>query len=290
MRLVLLTGMSGAGKSIAGKHLEDMGFNLVDNLPIPLLKNFCNLTYFSEDEKVAVGIDIRSKDLLPELSEILSELKNEGKNIEVLYLDASDDVLLKRYKETRRNHPLSGTERILPGIEEERKRMEFLRERADYVIDTTHLLTKELREELKKIFTDNENYINMNVMIMSFGYKYGLPEDADLVFDVRFLPNPFYIQELRPLTGNDKEIRDFVTKDGDAAVFTEKTFDLVSFLIPRYIKEGKNNLVVAFGCTGGKHRSVTIANEMYEKLLSSIDGIGLKVMHRDIEKDKKIGK
>jgi UPF0042 nucleotide-binding protein len=291
MNLLLLTGMSGSGKFTAFKFLEDMGYNCVDNLPVPLLKNFVELVSRNDkDSKVVVGIDIRSGKNLDQLQDTLDELSNDGKKIDILFLDAEDSVLVKRYKETRRNHPLSKSERIQASIKEEREKIAFLKEKADYVIDTTHLLTRELKEELTKIFMAHESYKSMNVLVLSFGFKYGIPEDADLVFDVRFLPNPYYDLKLRPLTGNDLPIKEFVMKYDEAHEFLEKISDLLDFLIPHYISEGKNSLVIAIGCTGGKHRSVTLANEIYGKLLKKSDSYGLKIEHRDIDKDRKIGK
>ena len=290
MGLLLLTGMSGAGKSTAFKILEDIGYNCVDNLPIPLLKSFVDLLQDESVDKVAVGIDIRSGERLSLLQNILDELDQDGKKVEILFLDASDDVLLKRYKETRRNHPLSKKERIQAGIVEERHRVAFLRERADHIIDTTNLLTRELKEEITQIYVEKKNYQSMNVMVLSFGFKYGIPEDADLVFDVRFLPNPYYNLKLRPLTGNDRPIQDFVMKYPQSQEFLDKMDDLMEFLIPNYIKEGKNSLVIAIGCTGGKHRSVTLANELYSRLAKHASTYGLKIEHRDIDKDRKIGK
>ena len=193
MKLLILTGMSGAGKSTAFKMLEDIGYNCVDNLPIPLLKSMVDLADQPgvEEQKVVVGIDIRSGENLKFLQEILVELRNDGKKFNILFLDAEDDVLIKRYKETRRNHPLSGTERIQAGITKERGAIQFLKEQADYIIDTSHLLTRELKMELQKIFVSEEDFKNLFVTVMSFGFKYGIPSDADLVFDVRFLPNPY---------------------------------------------------------------------------------------------------
>lgn len=290
MGLLLLTGMSGSGKSTAFKILEDIGYNCVDNLPIPLFKSFVDLEQAEKDQKVAVGIDIRSGAKLDQLAGILDELKQDGKRIEILFLDASDEVLLKRYKETRRNHPLSKEERIQTGIREERERLTFLRERADHIIDTSNLLTRELKEEMTRIFVEKQDYKSMNIMVLSFGFKYGIPEDADLVFDVRFLPNPYYDLNLRPMTGNDRPIQDFVMKYPQSQEFLDKLDDLMQFLIPNYIREGKNSLVIAIGCTGGKHRSVTLANELYERLRNHADHYGLKIEHRYIDKDRKIGK
>ncbi|SEI74362.1 UPF0042 nucleotide-binding protein [Lachnospiraceae bacterium A10] len=290
MRLLLLTGMSGAGKSTAFKILEDLGYNCVDNLPVPLLKNFVELAFQESDERVAVGIDIRSGEHLKDLQDILTELKEDGKKVDILYLDAEDSVLLKRYKETRRLHPLSGTERIQAGIEREREQIEFLKKEADYIIDTTYLLTRELRSEMTRILEKDSNYKNINVVLMSFGYKYGIPQDADLVFDVRFLPNPYYDLELRPLTGNDEPIQNFVMKYQEAHQFIDKLEDLVRFLIPLYVGEGKNQLVICIGCTGGKHRSVTLTNELNRRLEGADGSFGLKMIHRDIDKDRKRGK
>ena len=278
MRLLILTGMSGAGKSTALKMLEDMGYYCVDNLPIQLLKSFVDLSDRQEfkRQRVVVGIDIRSGETLSLLSDILSELEQDGKKVDVLFMDAEEDVLVNRYKETRRTHPLSQSERIYTGIEKERQAMQFLKERADYIIDTSHLLPRDLKGELEKIFVEDKNYESLFVTIMSFGFKYGIPADADLVFDVRFLPNPYYVEELRPKTGNDREIQQFVMRHPQAHVFLNKLEDMIRFLIPNYISEGKNRLVIAIGCTGGKHRSVTLANELYQRL-SQDEGYGLKM-------------
>ena len=216
------------------------------------------------------------------MQETLSELDNDGRKCDILFLDAEDSVLVKRYKETRRSHPLSGNDRIQAGIEEERKQMEFLKEKADYVIDTSHLLTRELKEEMTRIFMENQSYKSMNVMVLSFGFKYGIPADSDLVFDVRFLPNPFYIEGLKMQTGNDQPVRDYVMSFPEAGEFLDKLTDMVEFLIPNYVKEGKYRLVIAIGCTGGKHRSVTLANALYARLKEHGD-YGLTVSHRDIK-------
>lgn len=289
MNLLLLTGMSGSGKSTAFNFLEDMGYNCVDNLPVPLIENFAKLIKTENNKKVAVGIDIRCGKNLPLLKRELDRLEQEGNECDILFLDAEDSVILKRFKETRRSHPLAKNGRIYDGIEEERKAMDFLKKRAKFVIDTSHLLTRELNDELKKIFTGDESeYKSINILLLSFGFKYGIPQDADLIFDVRFLPNPYYDLDLRPLTGNDKPIRDFVLKYDESKEFLDKLEDLLQFLIPNYIKEGKNSLVIGIGCTGGKHRSVTLTNEIYKRLSQNKDNYGLKVLHRDIERDRKI--
>lgn len=288
MKLVIVTGMSGAGKTIALKILEDLGFYCVDNLPISLVDRFAELIMESSGDirNVALGIDIRSGEELPRLSETLDKWSKEHVPYEILFLDASDQILIKRYKETRRKHPLSGAGRIDEGIIKERSRMEFLKEKADYIIDTSQLLTKELRQELEKIFLHDQRYQNLFITVLSFGFKYGIPSDADLVFDVRFLPNPYYVEELRQHTGEEVPVQEYVKRGGTAEVFLEKIYDMLEFLIPNYVAEGKNQLVVAIGCTGGKHRSVTIAREIYNHF-SAKEELGVKLEHRDIEKDSK---
>ena len=286
MRLVIVTGMSGAGKTTALKMLEDMGFYCVDNLPIPLIGKFAELAGSRRGEKsrAALGIDIRSGESLEELGAILKEWDESRFPYEILFLDAGDEVLIKRYKETRRSHPLAGLDRLDRGIEKERRKLAFLKKRADYILDTSMLLTKELRIELEKIFISNEDYRSLYVTVLSFGFKYGIPNDADLVFDVRFLPNPYYIEELRPMSGNDQPVRDYVMNNDTAKQFLTKLTDMVEFLIPNYISEGKTQLVIGIGCTGGKHRSVTLANELYEALKKT-DSYGVRIEHRDIGKD-----
>lgn len=287
MRLVIVTGLSGAGKTIALKMLEDMGFYCVDNLPIPLVEKFAELILTRREgtEDVALGIDIRSGQELSQLNQILAQWKLSQIPYQILFLDSSDEILIKRYKETRRSHPLAGNGRINKGIEKERVTLEFLKKAADFIIDTSQMLTKELRQELENIFMKDMKYNNLYITVLSFGFKYGIPSDADLVFDVRFLPNPYYEETLREKTGNDKVVRDYVMKGGMAEQFLKKLEDMLEFLIPNYILEGKNQLVIAVGCTGGKHRSVTIARSVCERLCTHAEW-GLKVEHRDIEKDK----
>lgn len=278
--------MSGAGKTQALKMLEDMGFYCVDNLPIPLIETFAELTLSNHAgiRNAALGIDIRSGEDLSVLNRIFDEWSRKRMHFEILFLDAGDETLIKRYKETRRAHPLAAGGRIDSGIEKERVKLAFLKEEADYIIDTSRLLTKELRQELEKIFVNRESYRNLYITILSFGFKYGIPSDADLVFDVRFLPNPYYSEELRPKTGEEKEVRDYVMQHGTAALFLDKLYDMLEFLIPNYVLEGKNQLVVAIGCTGGKHRSVTIARSVYDRFKSR-EAFGIKMEHRDIDKD-----
>lgn len=278
--------MSGAGKSTALKMMEDIGYFCVDNLPIALIEKFAELADLQDAElqKVAVGVDIRSGQTLGELQDVLDRLKQKGLQFDILYLDSQDDVLVKRYKETRRSHPLAGNERVDKGIQEERQRLEFLRKQASYIVDTSNMLTRELKAELEKIFVRNQDYKNLFITIVSFGFKYGIPTDCDLVFDVRFLPNPYYVEGLRSKTGNDREIQEYVMQFPEAWEFTHKLEDMVKFLIPNYIVEGKTQLVIGIGCTGGKHRSVTLANVLFERLADR-EGYGIKIEHRDIQKD-----
>ena len=292
MRFVILTGVSGAGKSTALKMLEDARYFCVDNLPIQLLEKFASLLpeIHGEDvQNVALGIDARSGRALDELEVVLDRMKEAGYEFEILFLDAEDNVLVKRYKETRRSHPLAMTGRVDEGIRIEREKMHFLKERADYIIDTSYLLTRELKQEVEKIFVDNQEFCNLMVSVLSFGFKYGIPADADLVFDVRFLPNPYYVDELRPLTGMEDSVFEYVMNSSAAQEFADRLEDMVRFLIPHYVKEGKTNLVIAIGCTGGKHRSVTLARELYERLLKS-GQYGFRLEHRDIEKDRMLKK
>ena len=283
MRFVIVTGMSGAGKSTALKTLEDLGYFCADNLPMPLVEKFAELFEASETEynKVAIGVVIRSGIDIGSMQQVLERLVVKGIDYEILYLDASDPVLLKRYKETRRSHPLARDGRIDEGIRRERAALGFLKEHADYIIDTSMLLTRELRSELEKIFVNSLEYRNIYITILSFGFKYGIPADSDLVFDVRFLPNPFYIDELKHKTGKDQEVQDYVMKFDMAHEFLQKLEDMVEFLLPNYVSEGKNQLVISIGCTGGKHRSVTLAEKLYE-YLGKHSEYGIKLTHRDI--------
>ena len=283
MRFVVVTGMSGGGKSTALKMLEDAGFYCVDNLPVSLIDKFVELIAMpnSEITKVALGLDVRAGQSFEEATQILKRLKADGYQLEILFMEADDQVLIKRYKETRRIHPLAADGRVEDGVKRERAMVEEIRKEADYVIDTTQLLTRELKEELDRIFVQNEEYNSLMVTVMSFGFKYGIPADADLVFDVRFLPNPFYIEELKYKTGNEKEVQDYVMGFEESECFMNKLTDMISFLIPNYVKEGKYRLVIAVGCTGGRHRSVTLANELYKRMKNK-GNYGMKLYHRDI--------
>ena len=255
--------MSGAGKSTAMKMLEDFGYFCVDNLPIALIKKFADLSFDSKGkiDKVALGVDIRSGNV-NDLERVLDEIPQK----EIFFIDAGDETLIKRFKETRRTHPLVSQGRVDEGIALERKELKVLKERADYIVNTDNLLTRDLRSEMEKIFVENKDYKNLFINILSFGFKYGIPVDSDLVFDVRFMPNPYYEEDLKHKTGNDKEVQDFVLSSPVSGEFLEKLQDMIRFLIPNYIAEGKHQLVISIGCTGGKHRSVTIANRLYECL------------------------
>jgi len=288
MRFVVVTGMSGGGKSTALKMLEDAGFYCVDNLPVSLVEKFAELISMpgSEVSKVVLGLDVRSDQSFEDATRVLEELKKKGYNLEILFMDARTDVLIKRYKETRRIHPLAPEGRLEDGVKAERKVLDNIRRHADYVIDTSNLLTRELKEELDRIFVENGEYNSLMVTVMSFGFKHGIPSDADLVLDVRFLPNPFYIDELKYKTGNDKEVQDYVMGFEEAGVFMDKLTDLIAFLIPNYVKEGKYRLVIAIGCTGGKHRSVTLANELYGRMKDK-GNYGIKLYHRDVTQQGK---
>lgn len=286
MRFVIVTGMSGAGKSTTMKILEDLGYFCVDNLPVMLINKFVDLAFGTDENEIsqiAIGIDIRSGHLLKELDNIIDGIKASGKPLEVLFLDASDETLIKRFKETRRSHPLTNMGRVDEGIAKERETLGFLKVKADYIIDTDLLLVKELRGELEKIFINNKEYKNIFINVLSFGFKYGIPTDSDLVFDVRFMPNPYYVEELRPKTGNNKEVNEYVMDSEISREFVQKLLDMIKFLIPNYVSEGKNQLVISIGCTGGKHRSVTVANLLYNELNKS-DDYGIKLTHRDIER------
>ena len=286
MRFVIVTGMSGAGKSTALKMIEDMGYFCVDNLPIPLLPGFVQMLQNTDTEmkKVALGLDVRSGQDLSGLKENLEAMDRDRIGYEILFLDANDAVFVKRYKETRRQHPLSGSGRVDTGIAKEREKILFLKMKATYILDTSKMLTRELRIELEKIFVDGQSFCNLYITVMSFGFKYGIPQDADLVFDVRFLPNPYYIDTLREKTGNEAEVQDYVMQNDKGRIFLDKLKDMMEFLIPNYILEGKNQLVIAIGCTGGKHRSVTLANALYQ-ILDKEENYGVRIEHRDIGKD-----
>lgn len=272
MNLVIVTGMSGAGKSSSLKFLEDMGFFCVDNLPPFLISKFLD----SNLKRIAIGIDIRGGELFDDLFTNLEKLDS----YKILFLDAADDVLIKRFKETRRIHPLAKNGRVITGISQERKILQEVKSKADYIIDTSYMRTNELKEKINDIFIAQKKFDSMIINIISFGFKHGIPHDSDLVFDVRFLPNPFYISELKELTGNDLPVKNYVLNQDASKIFLNKFLDLINFLLPNYIHEGKNQLVISIGCTGGQHRSVALANVIYENLLAM--GHSVFINHRDI--------
>ena len=286
MRFVIVTGMSGGGKATAINMLEDAGFYCVDNLPVSLIGKFTELISApnSEITKVVLGVDARAGQSFEGVTGIIDSMRERGIPVEILFMDASDQVLIKRYKETRRIHPMNAAgDRLEDGIAKEREVLAEIKKKADYVIDSSNLLTRELKKELDRIFVENKEYNSLMVNVMSFGFKHGIPTDADLVFDVRFLPNPYYIDELKHLTGNDKPVQDYVKSFPACGEFVDKLVDMLNFLIPGYVQEGKYQLVVAIGCTGGQHRSVTIANEVYERLKASGGNYGLNLAHRDVK-------
>lgn len=281
MKFVIVTGLSGSGKSETMRALEDMGFYCVDNLPPALITKFAELCYQpnSSIDKVALGIDIRGRKFFEALHESLSYLRKANYKYEMIYLDCSDDALLKRYKMTRRNHPLSRNMQIPEGIKMEREIMEPLKEISDCIIDTTNMKPRDLKEEIGKIFSEGEDNNKLTISVVSFGFKHGIPADCDLVFDVRFLPNPYYLEELRPKTGDDQDVRDYVMDSDISKEFYNKLNDMIQFLVPQYIEEGKQHLVIGIGCTGGRHRSVTISNLIYEELINK--GYRVVKKHRD---------
>lgn len=286
MRFVIVSGLSGAGKTQAIRSLEDLGYFCVDNLPPTLIPKFAEACYQTDGkiDKIALVIDIRGAMFFDTLFESLNYLKRKEYRYEILFLDASDEVLVKRYKETRRKHPLAPQGRVLKGIELERVKLSELKGRADNIIDTTKLSTRELKDKIEQIYKEEGQIESqLSITVLSFGFKYGIPVDSDLVMDVRFLPNPFYIPELKPFSGNDKDVRDYVFSFPETTSFVEKYYELLDFLIPFYLKEGKRQLIIAIGCTGGRHRSVAISNEIFERL--KLKNAEVNIEHRDIEED-----
>lgn len=289
LELIVITGLSGAGRTQAMQSLEDQGFFCVDNLPPTFLVKFAELCAQSRGKvsKAAIVCDLRGGEFFSSLSEALNNLETEGFRLQVLFLDASDETLIRRYKESRRRHPLSPKGRVLDGIQAERQQLEELRIRADNIIDTTNLSSQQLRSQVAELFCKAQGLGQMAVSVISFGFKYGVPMDADLVMDVRFLPNPFYVEALRPLTGEHELVRDYVFGNQMAREFMEKYLDLLEYILPNYIKEGKTHLVIGIGCTGGQHRSVAIAERVGSFLLERDYSISVK--HRDAAKNQKRG-
>ena len=281
MKAIIVTGLSGAGKTQAIDCLEDMGYYCIDNMPPALIKSFIDLTGKGKGiDKAAFVIDVRGGRLFGDLKDSLEELKREAVDYKILFLEASDRTLLRRYNETRRNHPLSEGGPVAAGLARERERLEVLRKEADYVIDTSNMKSAQLWSEIKHLLTSGENNKSFIINIMSFGYKRGTPMAADMVFDMRFIPNPYYVKSLRPLTGNNAKVSKYVLKHKITDEFLQKAMDMIEMLIPFYIKEGKYSLNVCIGCTGGHHRSVAVANELHRRLQDS--GKRTTLEHRDL--------
>jgi RNase adapter protein RapZ len=286
MRFVIITGVSGAGKSLTIKYLEDMGYFCVDNLPPSLIPKFAEICVSPNGkiEKVALVIDVRGGDLLKDFIPGLKYLEENNIQYDVLFLEAADNTLIKRFKESRRNHPLSPDGRISLGIQMERDILKDIKNIAKNIIDTTNLGARELKEELYNILVEGKKFEGLVVSVISFGFKYGIPIDCDLVFDVRFIPNPYYIESMKKLSGNDEVVRDYVLNLKETKEFMEKTMSLLEFLIPNYVKEGKTQLIIGVGCTGGRHRSVAIGNAINGILSDKHRSV---IEHRDIFKDNK---
>lgn len=285
MQYTIVTGMSGSGKTRVIRYLEDMGYFCIDNMPPVLIPKFSEMlsSVNGNFNNVALVIDIRVGNMINELIKQLEDLKKKGYDCTLLYLDANDETLVKRYKETRRQHPLEGSSGLLEAIQKERKMLSALFDDADYVIDTSDMSAAQLLTRLKEIYAPASSGQSLKINVMAFGFKYGMPLDADLVFDVRCFPNPFYIDDLKRRTGNDKEVQDYVMSFPTAVKFMEKLQDLMSFMIPLYIEEGKISLTIAVGCTGGKHRSVTMTNKLADYLKSK--DYDVSVTYRDLGKE-----
>ncbi len=284
MEVVFITGLSGAGKTTAMKSMEDLGYYCVDNLPPSLINKFIELCELNtKTHKLAIGVDIRGGIFLSDFMRNINEAKEKYNNIRVLFVEAKNEVLLNRFKELRRPHPLSENISILDAIENERVTMKTFRDISDIIIDSSNMKISELKEAIKDLILKDDLKPRMSIIVSSFGFKRGINIDADLVFDVRFLKNPAYDDELKKLTGDDKRVRDFVMNDEVSKEFFEKIKDLIKFLIPKYIDEGKSQLNIGFGCTGGKHRSVTFANLLHDELIKM--NYRTYIRHRDIGKE-----
>ncbi|HNS57104.1 MAG TPA: RNase adapter RapZ [Smithellaceae bacterium] len=284
LRVVIITGLSGSGKTTALRALEDIGFFCVDNLPVVLLPKFLDITTKSSPEikRVAMVMDLRERSFLKKYEDIFSRLKEKGYKIEILFLDSSDESLLRRFSVTRRAHPLSEKGSVMEGIRQEREKLSALKEMADQVIDSTSTNVHQLKDIVQRYFLPASEHQKVIINVISFGYRYGLPADADLVFDVRFLPNPYFVEDLKEFNGQNEDVRDYVLKNEKSEIFLEKVFDLMTYLIPLYDREGKVRLNVALGCTGGKHRSVVMADQLGAHF-AEMKYI-VNVTHRDISK------
>lgn len=281
---LIITGLSGSGKSTVMRALEDAGFHCIDNLPPVLMPRFLELCTASSAEitKIAMVMDVRERPFLKEYPEIFRELKAQGQDLTILFLESTDEILVRRYNETRRQHPLAERGTVLEGIRKERELLSGLRTLADEIIDTSSLSIHQLRNLITQLFQPAGDARRMNIILTSFGYKYGVPADADLVFDVRFLPNPFFVSELRNLSGNERPVYDYVMNNEVARRFREKFFDLIAFLTPLYEQEGKSYLTICVGCTGGMHRAVSVINSLQSFLAGK--GYQVRVIHRDLGK------
>ncbi len=286
VRFVIVSGLSGAGKSQVVNCMEDVGFYCIDNIPPVLIPKIAQVCMQSKIEKLALVTDLRGKEMFNEINNAIAELKDLHFDFEILFLEANNEVLVKRFKETRRKHPLvNENSTVLEAINKERRKLEELRGMANNIIDTSNLTANQLKEQIKAVYMNGEKYEGIVTHIISFGFKYGMPLDADLVFDVRFLPNPYYIKDLKEYNGLSKQVRDFVFAYEQTNTFVDKLTDMIEFLYPYYIEEGKSQLVIAIGCTGGMHRSVAIAKELHDRLHAS--GHNMFLGHRDIERDGK---
>jgi len=284
LEVIIVTGLSGSGKSVAIRALEDNGYFCIDNLPALLIPKFIDLCegYNEGITRIALGVDLRAGQFLQALPQVLADMRHAGHHVQVLFFDASDEVLLRRFSETRRPHPLAGEEPVQEGISRERKALEAMRELADKVIDTTDLNVHELKREMEERFCQAPYSRSMNVFLTSFGYKYGIPHDTDMILDVRFLPNPYFVSELRAHDGLETEVEEYVLKNEETRTFLDRLYSLLEFALPLYEREGKSSLTLALGCTGGRHRSVVLVEELHKRLGGGKFRIHVK--HRDIDK------
>ncbi|OGP98389.1 MAG: RNase adaptor protein RapZ [Deltaproteobacteria bacterium RBG_16_55_12] len=282
--IIVVTGLSGSGKSGVIRALEDNGFFCIDNLPVVLIPKFIDLCqgYREEIKRIALGIDLRERLFFQSWPEVLAELRVAGHRVEVLFLDAADEVLLRRFSETRRPHPLAGEGSIQEGIVRERKALEGMRALADKIIDTSDFNVHELKREVEQYYSQSQSPRKMNLFMNSFGYKYGIPHDTDMIVDVRFLPNPFFVNGLRAKNGLEPDVKEFVLKREETHVFLDRLYSLLEFVLPQYEREGKSSLTLALGCTGGKHRSVVLVEELKKRL--DQERFRIHVKHRDIDK------
>ena len=283
LRIVIVTGLSGSGKSTAIKAFEDLGYFCVDNLPVLMLPDFLKLREESSEGlwHIALGMDIRERRFLESYSKIFSELRRRGANLDILFLEATDDVLQRRFSQTRRKHPLAGQSSVLEGIEAEREMLRDLKDMATRVVDTSSANVHDLKRMISRLYALSPDQDALHVMVLSFGFKYGVPAEADIVMDVRFLPNPFFVEGLKDLDGRREEVIRFVLRDEQSQVFLDKFSTLLTDLLPRYRAEGKSYLTIAIGCTGGKHRSVVVAEKLAERLVEK--GYRAHLSHRDVE-------